>query len=246
MLHGKLLDAKLSSKRGKWRDKGDTTESADEAFRAVRPSVISRDGGACSFCGIVLRNGKGLIEVHHRDDCHENNALDNLASACKLDHALHHPGFYGDKARMCHIPEISMRDMSHLVRTMLVAMASEDEVMKASAQEIYNALLPGCESFAKAWHSDNPADFGNALLTLSNFEYENREPSLEGVRFLPDIHNESWIEWGGGVRDNAYKALPENVWPDIADSALPPLNSLLDVVDDSGGNHGHDGGSEVE
>ena len=82
----------LSVKRKQWRmeqSEHDRNE-ADAVFQEVRKKVLDRDGRRCWFCGFTSTAHQ---EVHHLDDDHTNNRLDNLVTICNIDHLCFHLGW---------------------------------------------------------------------------------------------------------------------------------------------------------
>lgn len=93
-----LLPLSLSVKTSVWRmDDPQGSIVADKAFERMRLAVLSRDRSICQFCGFGVperanAGRSGFMEVHHRDDNHENNSEKNLVTACPFCHAVFHFG----------------------------------------------------------------------------------------------------------------------------------------------------------
>lgn len=213
----------ISSHRGRWRSRAGG-EPADKEFQKIKPTILAKDGHKCVYCGLRMEgkdsSGVSVMEVHHADCNHENNDPKNLLTTDHFCHAHNHIGFLGKMAVMGVIPEISMTDMNHLLRTIGVAMLTGDDEMKADARELYEILRSSSEEFATVWGTKNPADIGNALLAIPNEAYRARDTTLEGARIIFDLDsptNKLFIE---RVALKAHGLIKPNSWQDIADEFL--------------------------
>jgi len=122
-------------------------KKADAIFQAVRGSALKKSNYRCVFCGAKSLH---FSEVHHLDDNHHNNDLDNLAAVCKLCHPYHHIGqaslpgqdkglgeghIGAQNIALIRVPEseaIPARDMNHLQRAIAVALCDKDEAKDAA------------------------------------------------------------------------------------------------------------------
>ena len=76
----------------KWRANDAGSARADVQFRRVRPEVLRRDRYTCRGCGAW--GGRLRVQVHHRDNDHQNNSPENLVTLCVFCHAVFHAGFH--------------------------------------------------------------------------------------------------------------------------------------------------------
>lgn len=195
----------IGSKRGKWRA-NQGVESGDREFAMARPKVLARDGGTCVYCGIAMDK----MHVHHENDNHDDNRMENLVTVDDLCHAVNHIGLLGKAGVIVYMPGVSQVDISHLCRTIVVAISCGGEIGK-KAQKLAELLLSRfSEPVAKMFGSCNPADFGNALLALSDSDYTSREVPLRDVRVM--FKPEPLGEYATRARDAIYKNLPPDIW----------------------------------
>jgi Restriction endonuclease len=232
----------LSVKCSNWRmfDKG--SADADAEFERVRKQALERDNYTCRFCGFRALKWQ---EVHHANDDHADNRLENLVTACTFCHNCQHIGFAGTRkeAVLIFLPEISQANLHHVVRTALVATRMNQTVASdrharpdmirscREAADVSKAVLAALrEREAKAeamLGSSNPADIGNALMLMPDDAYAQRADKLAGIRLLPlgtrvqngeDVMQkqvDSWIEAGG-----PYFNLKPNSWIGLLHSVL--------------------------
>lgn len=230
-----LLPLRLSVKVKNWRMNDSDFADADAEFARVRQKALERDDYTCRFCGFMA---KAWQEVHHFNDDHADNSLDNLVTTCAYCHMCQHIGLAGsnNEATLIYLPHISQADLHHIVRTAQVAEAYQDEVKadgKAKQDAQRNAreagdvgraamgVLKGRQELAKAkLLTCDPAEIGNVLKMLPDDAYERRDDILAGIRLLPlgkrskghtDImrkHVETWMKPGSG----AYSKLRPNSW----------------------------------
>ncbi|MDR1856912.1 MAG: hypothetical protein LBR22_07105 [Desulfovibrio sp.] len=116
--------------------------------------ILARDRNACLACGMVADGSGALLEMHHLDGDHTNNAHANVASLCPLCHGtldiwhLAHESPLAGHAEILYLPGLSPTDLNMLVWTMAVAHAKcqeggepSDKVRKFTAEVRAAALM---------------------------------------------------------------------------------------------------------
>lgn len=203
----------IGAKRGRWRTESGV-ESADREFALEKPKVLARDQNKCVSCGVSMPG----LHVHHRNDDHSDNRRANLETACDLCHAVHHVGLLGKSGAIAYL-SIPQEDLSHLFRTMAVAVQFGGDIAKKALA--LQALLmtrftaPVDEMFG----THNPADFGNALLALYDDDYARRSVPLSNVRVIFDV--ERLGEFGARARKGVFDNNPPSLWPNIYRNYVP-------------------------
>lgn len=193
------------SKRGKWRA-NQGVESGDLEFSVIRPKVIARDSNTCVYCGVSMDK----MHVHHENDNHDDNRMDNLCAVEDLCHAVNHIGLLAKSGAMVYLPGFSQADMVHLCRTIVVAVSFGGEIGEKARKLAALIVSRFGEPVTKVFGSNNPADFGNALLALSDSDYASREVPLKDVRvmFKPD----PLTEYAARARKAMYTNLDPSLW----------------------------------
>lgn len=210
-----VFDLVLSVKRGVWRRDDRQSETADRAFQAARPKVIARDRSRC-ICGFQSE----IQDVHHIDDDHTNNQLENLVTACPLCHGVRHIGQVGvsGEGRILYLPELSQEDINHLQRTCFIVLEIGDASQKAKATEILRRLTArGKVVEASPWGTSQPLDFAAALNRIGEEEYEKRALTLDGLRLV--YHPKRFVRympsWVKGLA-----AMPMKTWLSMYQGAI--------------------------
>tara|TARA_B100000749_G_C18446024_1_gene474283 strand:- start:1361 stop:2092 length:732 start_codon:yes stop_codon:yes gene_type:complete len=184
-----MRDITLSIKRGAFRgDSPDPVESIAD-YKLIRPQVLERDIKQCQFCDF---HADKYQEVHHLDDNHENNAIDNLATACSLCHMCFHIGFAGIKQRgvliYCeegrHIPHFQAR-LNNLVRVLWACTSSSNKKLAVNATDYLKRLENMRTGASEYIGTSDPIFLGNYLSDLEEEEYEKRKDVLDGIFLLP-------------------------------------------------------------
>lgn len=171
---------------------------ADKEFAALRGKALSAGRYQCVYCGF---RSKKHIEVHHRDDDHQNNQPENLVSICPMCHAYHHvgepskhgsakglsEGHFGAQTRLIRVPhaeKIPAQDFNHLLRAIGVAMADPDE--SKVARQVFSLISNESlrNEMEAALVSNHPADMAAAFSHLTDDEYERRGTVVGAVRML--------------------------------------------------------------
>lgn len=211
----------LSVKRGRFRRDDQDAESADEAFRDNREQALTRDAKTCVFCGFQAPKWQ---DVHHIDDDHHHNDIDNLDTACKLCHACQHIGLAGlnGGASIIYLPELPQASLNRLVRGMYVAGRLGSEATKKQAAELFRFLVSREAPAVTALGSCDPVVLANALELAPREVYDQRISRLEPLRLLVKPKSRMLtLSDKTSVLDywahNIYNKVPENSWLDLAE-----------------------------
>lgn len=189
--------------------------------------VFARDRHTCRFCGLCA---VGRQEVFHLDGDHDDEAADNLATACPLCHDCQHLGREGieqDHA-LAWLPEVSQAALNHLVRAVHVALHAHgepahmaerpvrDNAVLRAAYATYRALAGRIDTARRRIGTASPREFGAALLGLPPAAAARRAELVGGLRLLSR---------GRLHRDGA------DVYPDLLDAWTAEGGSLRDILD---------------
>lgn len=237
-----LLPLFLSVKTLNWRMDDDYSADADNEFKGPRKAALSRDKHTCRFCEF---HSNKWMEVHHFNDDHSDNRLENLVTTCTFCHMCQHIGLAGrnKEAVLIWLPEISQVDLHHFVRSRLVAkkylsnvqsmvggLPSRIDLAKSianSADSIMASLMNRQEQAELRIRTSDPLDLANSLLALPDPVYDKRRDLLHGIRMLPlgvrmqnganimEKQVSNWMEDAG-----AYSLLDPTIWIRLMTSAL--------------------------
>jgi intracellular multiplication protein IcmJ len=197
----KQLPLVLSVKTLNWRMNDRNSQEADQEFQRVKKKALERDNHTCRFCGFRAMKWQ---EVHHFNDDHADNSLENLVTACIYCHMVQHIGLAGAsrEAILIYRPEITQAQLHNLVRTAQVAerafeqMKAEEAVRKnpnlkvtGEAAEMGKSLMASLKASADGARqhvlTSDPADLANALMLIPDEAYARRKEALAGIRLLP-------------------------------------------------------------
>jgi intracellular multiplication protein IcmJ len=208
----------IGSKRGRWRA-NQGVESADRDFAMLKPKAVARDKGACVFCGVKIKG----MHVHHINDNHEDNRQENFATVDDLCHAVNHVGLLGKSGSIVYMPGVSQVDISHLIRTAVVAISFGGEIGN-KAQRLIDLMI---ERFsvpvAQIFGTSNPADFGNALIALSDDDYAARDKVLRDIRIM--FKSGPLSDFAARARESAYDNLKPELWQGVFDAFMEKEDS---------------------
>jgi intracellular multiplication protein IcmJ len=216
--------------------------AADAEFSVVRQRALSRDENTCVACG--FKSGKWQ-EVHHVNDDHGDNRLENLATVCSYCHMCQHIGLAGksQEAVLVWLPEIPQDRLNHLVRTIQVAQhwaftSTQVRQVKADSIKAAQKISEGANNLMSALRAredeaetrlgtSDLSEIANIMLAQPDHIYARRGEYLNGFRMLPlgvrrndsgDVMERmvaSWSDVGG-----AYVNLRPTSWLGILKSGL--------------------------
>jgi len=181
----------LGVKRKQWRMEQAEHErnDADAIFQEARQKALDRDGQRCWFCGFTSTSNQ---EVHHLDDDHANNRLDNLVTICTIDHLCFHLGFGAMKNALflAIVPELTQPEITNLMRIYhcLSASAGISEDVQSRLKSLYAIFQSrSVDVFKRVFQADfsNGHEIAVALSKLNDEGFAKRHKTLDGLRVIP-------------------------------------------------------------
>lgn len=221
--HELLLSAsrkswKMSSAHGTEYDK-----NYKKKYKAIWDSVFARDKNKCYYCDFVSNKHQ---EIHHLNDDHEDNSLDNLVTVCPLCHQSYHldTASTTNGGKIIWLPEFSQQELNYLCRAIFLAIEEADEA-EAEGREV--------EGFAKIARmletslaertlivdqhfymtASDPAIFANALINMDDEKYDRRGQYIKSFKLLHlrtrfPVQTKYW-------KRNTFKNVPVSTWSNI-------------------------------
>lgn len=212
---------KMSSTHGTEYDKEykDLKGGSGKA-KAAWDQVWSRDKYKCYFCGFESKKHQ---EIHHLNDDHEDNSLDNLVTICPLCHQSFHldTASTTNGGKIIWLPEFSQQELNYICRALFIAIDEAEEKEEA------NEEVPGFTKIARMIESSlaertliveqqfqngssDPAVFANALINMSETQYEKRFSFLKPFKILHSrsrfpVQTKYW-------KTNVFKPVPVETW----------------------------------
>lgn len=216
----------LSVKRELWRPLDEDAVPADDAFKEARAERLARDDYTCQFCDW---RASSFQDVHHDNDCHSDNHIENLVTACKLCHACHHIGFASQNGAgtMIWLPEIDQGQLNSLLRMCFVVNDIGTDAQKQFVRSIWQQLSARAGVVKQVWGTSSPARFANKLLILPQGRYDQREIFMGPLRLLLTPSSQmvasalpSWVK--------QFVKLPPETWEGITTTVMERLDAAHD------------------
>lgn len=137
----------------------------------------------CDICGFQSQHNRLIF----RDGDTENTASSNLGIACPLCLlGLHLNKLDANAGVMVYLPGLRPSDLNHLLRTVFVARASDNEEVQAGARKIINWLVAHRKECEKFWGTSHPGEFGEALLRAKPDTREDIQHRLRNIALIPN------------------------------------------------------------
>ncbi len=212
----------LSVKRKQWRmeqSEHDRNE-ADAVFQEVRKKVLDRDGRRCWFCGFTSTAHQ---EVHHLDDDHTNNRLDNLVTICNIDHLCFHLGLAAMRGAifLAVVPELTQAEITNLMRIYHCATATGNEDVQSRLKGLYAIFESrSIDIFKRVFEADfsNGHEIAVALSKLDDAAFAMRNKTLDGLRVIPTESAFRDGQIAGYLTRTHSQYFDMNHWPALLDT----------------------------
>ena len=220
-------DLLLSASRKSWKMSSTHGTENDRAYKRkyknIWDKVWSRDKYTCYYCGFQSKKHQ---EIHHLNDDHDDNSLDNLVTVCPLCHQSFHLDIASitNGGKIIWLPEFSQQELNYLCRAIFMGM-EEAEIGEAEQREV-----PGFAKIARMLESSllertliteqhiqagasDPVNFANALINMSETKYEKREDFIKPFKLLHlktrfPIQIKYW-------KSNTFKNTPIETWNNL-------------------------------
>ncbi|WP_150113898.1 type IVB secretion system protein IcmJDotN [Leptospirillum ferriphilum] len=218
----------IGVKRSLFRLHDPFREEADEAFRRIRQSALARDHFTCQFCGMQTSRSEkrpsGYFEVHHLNNDHRENRLENLATVCPFCHQVFHAGMAArgpEPGVAIFFPWLDQWKLNRLCHVLFVLMEiAPDPSHKTEAERVYHLLQDAATDLKGFFGEDAKklSSFSKAIAELPENLYDKRAEALSSVRILPirDVFEDAVRYWA--ERMNA--SIPVGSWSQILKNAL--------------------------
>lgn len=188
--------------------------------KKIWDKVWERDSYKCYYCKFT---SKKFQEIHHLNDDHEDNTMDNLVTVCPLCHQCFHldTASATNGGKIIWLPEMSQQELNYLSRAIFIAAetarVAEEMGEKVSDFTKMASMLESSlserslvvEQYIQQGASD-PATFANALLNMKEDKYETREEFIQPFKLLNlrtrfPVQTKYW-------KNTTYQEMPTKIW----------------------------------
>lgn len=212
---------KMSSTHGTEFDKNYKDSKGNPGkLKSVWDSVWERDKHKCYYCGFESKRHQ---EIHHLNDDHSDNSIDNLVTICPLCHQSFHldTASTTNGGKVIWLPEFSQQELNYLSRAIFIAMEESESREKNNlevigyikiAKMLENSLAERALIVDQQIQNgaSDPAVFANALINMTDAQYEKRFGFLKPFKLL-SFHSRFPIQikqW----KNNVFKDIPAETW----------------------------------
>lgn len=216
----------LSASRRSWKMSSTHGTEFDKDYKKTKSiwdKVWERDKHTCYYCKFTSKKHQ---EIHHLNDDHDDNSMDNLVTVCPLCHQ----NFHLDSAsttnggKIIWLPEFSQQELNYLCRAIFIAI-EEAEVAESENREVI-----GFSKIARTFETSlaertlivdqhfssgasDPAVFANVLINMTDEQYEKRAQFLGSFKLLHlrtrfPVQVKHW-------KSTTFKDLPVESWSNL-------------------------------
>lgn len=216
----------LSASRKSWKMSSSHGTEFDKDYKkhkAVWDKVWERDKFTCYYCQFTSKKHQ---EIHHLNDEHDDNSLDNLVTVCPLCHQSFHLDLASttNGGKIIWLPEFSQQELNYLCRAIFIA------IEESEMAETENREAVGFAKIARTFETSlaertlivdhhfssgasEPSVFANALIKMSPELYEKRSQTLSSFKLL-HLRNRFPVQvkyW----KNQTFKDLPVDSWSNL-------------------------------
>ena len=171
----------------------------DQSIIEIYKSAMERDDYTCYYCGFKSMK---FQEVHHLNDNHNDNTLENLVTVCTLCHQSHHlnSAAINNGAELIWLPELTQAELNHLCRALFVANQIKEDtgnrnkhfIINNSLAYIWQTLFYSRKTVLETKIATGCSDLGNFAQVLLDIRVENpkaytqREHWIKHFKLLPN------------------------------------------------------------
>lgn len=218
---------KMSSTHGTEFDK-----DYQKKHKAVWYSTWQRDNYKCYYCGFHSPKHQ---EIHHLNDDHDDNSMDNLVTVCPLCHQNFHLDTVSNTngGKIIWLPEFSQQELNYLCRAIFIAI-EEAEMAEAEERDVvgFAKIAKMLEtslserSLIVEQHfqngSSDPSVFANALINMTEEQYERRGQTLQSFKLLHlktrfPVQTKYW-------KNNLFSNMPVETWSKLINQSSLNIN----------------------
>jgi intracellular multiplication protein IcmJ len=217
----------LSASRKSWKMSSSHGTEYDrlykKKFNSTWDKVWERDKFKCYYCDFVSKKHQ---EIHHLNDDHEDNSMDNLVTVCPLCHQSYHldTASTTNGGKIIWLPEFSQQELNYLCRAIFIAIEEAEQAELEQRETIGFAKIARMleaslvertlitEQHIQPGASD-PVNFANALINMSEKQYEKKDQFLKPFKLLHlksrfSIQTKYW-------KSNTFKNVPIETWMNL-------------------------------
>ncbi len=212
----------LSVKRETWRQADENVVPIDEEFKRMRKSRLQMDDHTCQFCDWRSTTHQ---DVHHVNDSHDDNSLDNLVTACNLCHACHHIGFASlDGAGvMILMTDVTQATLNKLMRALYAINAVGTDAQKQFGAMLWKMLMARAKPVREAWGTSNPTVFADKLLMLPSETYNRRGDTFMNPLRIVFTPNSPMIKPVMPTWMSHFGKVPSDMWMQVCEDVMGRL-----------------------
>lgn len=212
---------KMSSTHGTEFDKSYKDSKGNPGkLKDVWDKVWERDKHKCYYCGFESKRHQ---EIHHLNDDHSDNSPDNLVTICPLCHQSFHldTASTTNGGKIIWLPEFSQQELNYISRAIFIAIEESEVREKNDEEEIGFIKIARMLENSLAERSlvveqqiqngaSDPAIFANALINMTEAQYEKRFGFLKPFKLLNlrsrfPIQTKYW-------KNSVFKDIPVETW----------------------------------
>ena len=217
----------LSASKKAWKMSSTHGTEFDKDFqrrhKAVWTTVWQRDSNKCYYCGFKSTKHQ---EIHHLNDDHDDNSLDNLVTACPLCHQNFHLDTVSNTngGKIIWLPEFSQQELNYICRAIFIAI-EESEMAEAEGKDVVGfakiAKMLETSLSERALiveqhfqtNSSDPSVFANALINMTEDQYSKRSQYLQSFKILHfktrfPVQTKYW-------KNNLFSNIPVETWTNL-------------------------------